>query len=522
MLINELVSFLESNFDCIKKSITQNEKIESLILNTKTREIFKSEKIGFIALKGKEDPLEKYLDEILKIKPLLIIADVECNYQNIPKNINFIVIKDLKENLDKVLKYFYSIKMEDFNIFGVTGTNGKTTITTLLHKVFFQLNDLIFKSTLIGTIKYIIGNKIILESSTSTIPLTTPDICTIYYLLNLSKKENVKNIFMEVSSHSLDQDRIKGIEFKITSFTNLSRDHLDYHKTMKNYFEAKKKLFTQYKSTFKIINKINKYGKILYNEIKDAITFSLRVKEQKPETTSFLLSFTDPITNKKVKEIIETDLLGRYNLENLATVFITSYLLIHYLLTVENKKEIMEKIKNILRHSSTLLEDTGRLEKIHNHPFVFIDYAHTPDALKNSLKTLSEFGKRLVNSRLILVFGAGGNRDQSKRKLMGKVASKIADIIIITSDNPRNEDPLTICQQIQQGIDKNRKEVMIELDRKEAIKKAISIAKKNDIILIAGKGHEKYQIIGNKIIPFSDKEFSLEILKQVTIEPTIT
>lgn len=515
--IHQILEFIEKNNNTIiSKNILQNSQVDSIVMNTNVTNLYKSEKFCFVALKGQTDPLEKYLDRILRLNPSLLIVDKDCRYENIPSNFNFIVMRDLRGFLPSILKFFYEIEIQEFNIFGVTGTNGKTTITTLLYNIFEELSNIDpnYKSALIGTVKYIVNKKVISESSVSNIPLTTPDICTIYYLLYLCKKENVKNIFMEVSSHSLDQDRINGIDFKITAFTNLSRDHLDYHKTMENYFEAKKKLFTKYKSEFKIINSQKRYGKILSeelknNECKNLVNFKIRRANSKIHSStllsSFYLSFTDPISGKETKEKIETDLIGFYNFENLSIVYITCYIFFNYIL----KTNDLHKVKEFIKKSSTFLKNTGRLELINQSPFVFIDYAHTPDALKNTLKTLLEFKNTIKANRLILLFGAGGNRDKTKRPLMGKIASKYSDLIILTSDNPRNENPSKIVEDIEKGIEKNKK-YFVEIDRKKAIEKALEIADKNDVILIAGKGHEKYQIIGNQIIPFNDHQTVLE------------
>ncbi|MCX7758607.1 MAG: UDP-N-acetylmuramoyl-L-alanyl-D-glutamate--2,6-diaminopimelate ligase [bacterium] len=515
--IHQILKFIEeNNKTIIFRNILQDCQVDSIVMNTNVANLYKSEKLCFVALKGQTDPLEKYLDKILRLNPSLLIVDKDCRYQNIPQSFNLIVIRDLRKFLPSILNFFYEIESQEFNIFGVTGTNGKTTVTTLLYNIFEELSntDPNYKSALIGTVKYVIDKKVISESSVSNIPLTTPDICTNYYLLYLCKKENVKNVFMEVSSHSLDQDRINGIDFKITAFTNLSRDHLDYHKTMENYFEAKKKLFTKYKSEFKIINSKKRYGKMLfeelkYNGFKNLVKFKIRRSNSRicnsTLLSSFDLSFTDPISGKEIKERIETDLIGFYNFENLSILYITCYIFFNYIL----KTNDLHKVKELMKKSSIFLKNTGRLELINQSPFVFIDYAHTPDALKNTLKTLLEFKNTIKANRLILLFGAGGNRDKTKRPLMGKIASKYSDLIILTSDNPRNENPSKIVEDIEKGIQKNKK-YLVEIDRKKAIEKALEIANKNDVILIAGKGHEKYQIIGNQTIPFNDHQTVLE------------
>lgn len=520
MKISDILNFFEKD-RVLYTNILSNYNLEALILNTKLVDIYKTSKIGFIALKGQNDPLDKYLQEIFKIKPYLIIADQNCNYKNVPNDVNILVIKDLDSIIDELLKFFYGIKDNDLNVFGVTGTNGKTTITTVLHSLFCRLSENNnFSASLIGTINYKIDQDIIMESSISNVPLTTPDICTNYFLLNLSKQRKVKNVFMEISSHSLDQQRIKGINFKITAFTNLSQDHLDYHKTMKDYFLAKRKLFTDYNSDFIIINTSNKYGRILYEELstkfENLITFKVKEIKTNNSLNAFYIYFNDPIKREVVREKIETDMIGKYNYENLSIVYITFYLFINYVLLEDPR--YLDKAKALLANSSQFMQNTGRLEMVNRYPLIFVDYAHTPEALKNTLKILVKLKSKISNeSRIITVFGAGGNRDKTKRPIMGKVASSFSDVVILTSDNPRNEEPLSIIEDIKKGIKPEFKSVYIEVNRKEAIKKAIKIANKNDIILIAGKGHEKYQIIGNQILEFYDKEVIIQSLKDLSL-----
>ena len=535
MKISQLRDFLKSII--LYENIVENLRIDFLVLNTNlVDKLFPKNNICFVAIKGQNDPLEKFLDQILKINPSLILSDENCNYHKLPPNVNLLVIKNLKDNLTKILKHFY--KIENLNIFGITGTNGKTTITTLLYNIFSVLSqeNEIFSSSLIGTIKYSVNREDLFISSPDSIPLTTPDICTLYYLLNLSEQKKCYNVFMEVSSHSLDQERIKGLDFKITAFTNLTKDHLDYHKTMKNYFQAKKKLFTNYKSDFSIINTNNKYGKILYETLKqkrNLINFKISnlktninfLNSKFSIISTFKLTFTDPIKKESITEKIQTDLIGKYNFENLSIVYIASYLFINYILKIEKdeKKYYLEKIKSLLKDSSKHLKDIARLELVNVNPLIFVDYAHTPDALKNVLKTLRnilEILRKKSNQevRLISVFGAGGNRDKTKRPLMGKVASKYSDIIILTSDNPRNENPLNIIKEIKKGIPLYFKNLLIEVDREKAIHKAIELSNPYDIILIAGKGHENYQIIGNQKLPFNDKEIVNKIIKTTILQ----
>ncbi|MEN3014563.1 MAG: UDP-N-acetylmuramoyl-L-alanyl-D-glutamate--2,6-diaminopimelate ligase [bacterium] len=531
--ISDIVDFLSLSFKLIKINVNSDHKIDFFILNSSLYGLFRSIcsscsysscDVGFIALKGSKDPLEHYLKPILDLNPKLVIADKDCNYHMLPSHINYVVVENLKRDLDKLLNFFYDHPAKSLNIFGITGTNGKTTTTTILYSIFQELSkkDPIFSSCLIGTVKYCIKDQVIYESSTSNIPLTTPDICTNYFLLKTCRDRGVKNVFMEVSSHSLDQERVKGIEFKVVSFTNLSREHLDYHKTMQNYFSAKKKLFTDYSSDFKIICSSNSYGRRLINELSqnkaDIISFKIRSFKNcdysETSQSSFNLSFIDPIKKQKIVQNIKTDLIGLHNFENLSIVYISCYLFINYVLGDLPVKFYLDQVVNLLANSSKFLADAGRLELVSKDPLVFIDYAHSPDALKRILKTLKSIKKD--SGKLIVVFGAGGNRDKTKRPLMGKVASKYADIIILTSDNPRNEDPLLIIEDIKKGVKIDSKNVIVELDRENAIRKGIELAQTKDIVLIAGKGHEKYQIIGKSIKEFSDKKVALKCLTRVS------
>ncbi|MFN3995309.1 MAG: Mur ligase family protein, partial [bacterium] len=379
----EFLNILEKRFPnkVVYKRLSNDFEIESLISNTNLADLFANKNKGFIALKGKNDPLESFIHKILEIKPVLIISDKNCNYHKVPPDINLIVFEDLKQDLAEVLRIFYGDPK--LNLFGVTGTNGKTTITTLLYNIFVNLSkeDPNFSAGLIGTIKYSFNGLDLLKSSISTIPLTTPDIATNYHLLNLFYQKNVKNVFMEVSSHSLDQGRIEGLNFSITAFTNLSQDHLDYHKTMQNYFEAKKKLFFCYSSNFKIINTYNYYGRILYRELvkknfKNLINFTIRDSktffENERFYSYFTLSFYDPLRNELITEKVETDLIGRYNFENLSIVFIAIYFLVNYFLDLGDRRGYyLARAKELIRDSSSFWRDLGRLELISYSPFVF-------------------------------------------------------------------------------------------------------------------------------------------------------
>mgnify|MGYP000527776585 CR=1 FL=1 len=493
------------NINYLKSYLNENNLNKGLVFN------------GYI-----KNPLLFYKNEILNFKPVIIIID-NIVYSEINKNqtyftdlinefnknnIKLIAINNLE--LDKFFKFFYDLNINDLNIYGITGTNGKTSITTILYHISNSLSnyDNVFSSSLIGTIKYCVRDKVVSKYDVNNSLLTTPDTSLIYYLIYLSKINKVRNIFMEVSSHSLDQQRPKGLYFKIASFTNLTIDHLDYHKTMENYFNAKRKLFFEYPNDFTVINSYyNDYGKILYNQLKDIkknniFTYIIKDYTFEINGTNFVLNiYKDDklIEINGLKDIyFFTNLIGVFNIHNLAISFINFYIMNKEIFEINYIDFFKDYIKNI-----NFLE--GRLELVNNDPIVFIDYAHTPDALENVIKTLIEYKESLKLGNIYVVFGAGGNRDKTKRPIMGSIVSSLADKIIITSDNPRDEDPLEIINDILKGI-KNKNNVIIEPDREKAIIKALNDMKLNDILLIAGKGHENYQIIGNKRIFFSDKE----------------
>jgi UDP-N-acetylmuramoyl-L-alanyl-D-glutamate--2,6-diaminopimelate ligase len=339
-------------------------------------------------------------------------------------------------------------------------------------------------------VKYILDNEIIKAT------YTTPDYLTLRKIFKKMKDKDIKYVVMEVSSHAIDQQRIKGINFLGCIFTNLSRDHLDYHKTMKNYFETKKKLFTLTPPNFSLINIDDYYGNKLFKELKKAFSYGIKKDAHfKAEKIKYLKEKSQfYFVYKDNTFFVDTPLLGRFNVLNI----LASISLLHL---------VGFPLEKLVKFVSSFKGVRGRLEKA--SPDIFIDYAHTPDALKNVLLTLREVGYK----KIICVFGCGGNRDKGKRKIMGKVASIYANFNFLTSDNPRNEDPLKICKDIEKGFFKKNYSIII--DRKKAIEKAIKLKSrlKSCCVLIAGKGHEEYQIMGDKKIPFNDKRIVKEIIK---------
>ncbi len=384
---------------------------------------------------------------------------------------NIIKVRDTRVYLANYLKEKYYNKINDLKLIGVTGTNGKTTTAYLIYEA---LNKAKIKCAYIGTIGFYLNDKV------RDLENTTPEILDIYEMLLEAIENNVKFVVMEVSSHALSTNRVLGLEFDYAIFTNLTEEHLDYHKNMHNYFKCKKKLFKQIKEDgLGIINIDDNYGKRI--KLKNKITIS-KIKGNYilndyslDDKTKFILN------NKKY----ETKLKGLYNIYNMINVIV---LLDE--LGIKNKYKIIKNLDIA----------PGRMEIInYKKSFVIIDYAHTPDAVLNVIKAVKDFAK----SKIYVIIGCGGNRDKFKRPIMAKIASENSDLVILTSDNPRDEDAIDIINDMIKGIDKDNYQIVV--NRKDAIRKGMQLLENDDILLVLGKGHEKYQIIGKEKIFFDDK-----------------
>lgn len=423
----------------------------------------------FIALKGIKDDGHNYILDAINNGVKKIICE-HGNYPNMIKvdNTNTYLHKYLKDNY---LKYINRLKL-----IGITGTNGKTTTSYLIYQA---MNKLGIKCAYIGTIGFYINGKI--KDNINT----TPDILTLYHMLTKCVKENVKYVVMEVSSQGLYYNRVDGLKFDYAVFTNLTIEHLDFHKTMDNYLKEKMKLFSNLKEDgISIINSDDQYYK---NFITDkCITYGV-LGDYKIRNISYNIdnsSFT--VNNIKYK----TSLIGEYNIYNLCVVIIIL-------------KQLGISDDNIYNTILKLDSAPGRMDKIkYKDSIIIIDYAHSPDAVEKVLKTLKDKG------RITTIIGCGGNRDKSKRKIMGSIASKNSDYVIFTSDNPRYEESEDIIIDMIQNVDSFNYE--IEINRENAIIKGIQRLEKNDILLILGKGHENYQEIKGVKYPFNDKDVVLK------------
>ncbi len=447
----------------------------------------------FIAIKGTKTDGHLFVEDAIKkgasavvLQDKKIAEEIKSRYPQV----NILLSDNTRETQAVLARRFFDEPDKGLKIIGVTGTNGKTTTANLIYQYLLLAGK---ETGIIGTINYRYKETVFGEGR------TTPDAIEWYRLLNQMKKMGAEYVVSEISSHALDQYRVHGTEFEGAVFTNLTQEHLDYHRNMENYFQAKKKLYRYVKGVFSI-NTDDFYGNRLYQEVKNkvrAVSYGREGRDFKIVDEKISVKgteFTLIAYGKKYR--IKTNLLGFFNIYN--TVAAISLL-----------NSIGFEIDFLVENAVKLKPVKGRFETIYNGDFLVVnDYAHTPDALEKVLQSL----KKLKHNRIIVVFGAGGDRDKEKRPVMGSIAERYADKIIITSDNPRSEDPLKIIEDIKKGI--KEKDYTVIPDRKEAIKKAIEKAKPNDIVLIAGKGHENYQIIGEKIIPFDDTEIAKLFLKE--------
>ncbi len=444
----------------------------------------------FVAVKGTVTDGHKYIDNAVKQGAVAVV----CNKfpLNIEKNVTYIKVKDTSYALGNIASNFYDNPSEQLKLVGVTGTNGKTTVVTLLHKLFMALG---YKTGLLSTVVNKINNRNV-ESTH-----TTPDAVSLNALLRRMVDAGCDYAFMEVSSHAIVQQRIAGLTFAGGVFTNLTHDHLDYHKTFKEYLKAKKSFFDNLpKHAFALTNADDKNGNVMIQNCK-ARKYSYALKKIADFKAKIIENSFEGLQLNINGHDIYSLLVGEFNAYNLLSVFATANLL-----GIPDYESLTQLSK--------LKGAEGRFDVIRSPQGVIavIDYAHTPDALKNVLQTINAV--RPGNGQLITVVGAGGNRDKLKRPEMAEIASQLSNKLILTSDNPRFEKPEAILDDMIAGVDVvNRRKTLIIPDRKEAIKTACIMAKTGDVILVAGKGHEKYQEIEGVKHPFDDRKVVNEIFK---------
>ena len=441
----------------------------------------------FIAIEGYKDNGMRYIEDALRRGAVAVVVEERCSAQ-LSKRISAQVCytKSARKCALEIARVFFGHPSEAFSLIGVTGTNGKTTITYLLEAILREAGA---NPGVIGTVSYRYGDMVKKAQN------TTPDPLYTQALFSEMREGGVSHVVMEVSSHALAMDRIMPQDFDFALFTNLSQDHLDFHKDMEDYFRAKSILFTGLrKEAEAVINSDDHYGKKLLTMTRGNVhTYGLSGRaDYLGQIQTLDISGSQLSINSRQ---FAMRLAGKHNVYNLLAAYGVSKLL-----GISD-----DSIRNALRRIQRI---PGRFERVGDGRdyYVFVDYAHTPDALDHLLDAANSLRK----GKIITVFGCGGDRDRKKRPIMGSIVEKKSDIAIITSDNPRTEDPLAIIEEIKNGL--NGKNHLIIPDRREAIFRAIELAEKDDIILIAGKGHEDYQILKDRTIHFDDREVVAEAM----------
>ncbi len=465
-----------------------NVAIENICIDSRQAKKFSL----FIAVRGNVVDGHDYIDQAIKQGSQAIVCE------QIPEaqiaEVNYIQVKNSRFAAGIIASNFYDNPSENLKLIGITGTNGKTTTATLLYELFQGLG---YKVGLISTVRNLINETEVKATH------TTPDPISLNNLLAEMVKAGCEFCFMEVSSHALDQHRVAGLEFTGAIFTNITHDHLDYHGNFDHYIKSKKMLFDQLPSTaFALVNLDDRNGEVMVQNTK-AKVISYGLKSMADRKAKILENnLTGLILNIDGQEVI-TRLIGSFNAYNILSV---------YGAAIELKEEKLQ----ILTTLSNLHSPEGRFQfiKTENNVLGIVDYAHTPDALENVLSTIHEL--RTGNEKLITIVGCGGDRDKAKRPEMARIAAEGSDKVILTSDNPRSEEPEAILADMKKGLDPvlGRKAVSI-VDRAEAIRTACLMVQPGDIILVAGKGHEKYQEIKGEKFAFDDMEVLSTNLKQI-------
>lgn len=447
----------------------------------------------FVAVKGTQSDGHAFINNAVASGAAAIVCE------KLPESINdkvtYVTVKNSGLALGIIASNFFGRPSEKLRLVGVTGTNGKTTTVTLLYKLFSSLGH---KVGLLSTVENKIGSETIAATH------TTPDPVQLNELLARMVREGCSEAFMEVSSHSIDQDRIGGLKFTGAIFTNITHDHLDYHKTFENYIKAKKKYFDELGAdAFALVNADDKRGMVMLQNTK-ASKYTFGVRKMVDFKAKIITNSIEGLELEIGGKSVWFKLIGDFNAYNLLGAYGAAVLM-------EEDQEV------VLTHLSSLQGAPGRFELVMpgSRITAIVDYAHTPDALKNVLETIAQF--RTGTEQVITVVGCGGNRDRTKRPLMASIACRYSDKVVLTSDNPRDEDPMEIIREMQTGImPVEAKKTLVMADREEAIKTACMMAKEKDIVLVAGKGHETYQEIKGVKHPFDDKEVVIRMLKLFT------
>lgn len=489
MVLNELLENIEILSIVYPQNIIEDE-IEINKLEYDSRNI--EENDVFFCIQGYQTDGHNYVENAESKGAKVIVAQkqVKTSGESV-----LIIVKDTRKALAIAASNYYGNPKEKLNIIGITGTNGKTTSTFMIKSI---LESAGYRTGLVGTIANYVGDKKIVSKR------TTPESLDLHKLFKDMVDDGVKYCIMEVSSHSLYLSRVYGLTFNEGIFTNLTQDHLDFHKTFENYYNAKFILFKNSKNS--IVNMDDEYGKKVISDLKslgnsNSITYSINQNSNlKAENIMMHSRGSEFDMNYNGEKIhIEINLPGKYNIMN---ALCSAAACLCEGLSLQQVKSGLKSMEFV----------PGRCEivsKKHSLDYdIIVDYAHSPDGLLNILNTAREFTK----GKLITVFGCGGDRDTTKRPIMGKIGTDLSDIAIITSDNPRTEEPEKIINDVVKGIEKNNYEIVV--NRRDAIKRAMELAKKDDVVVIAGKGHEDYQVLKSGTIHFDEREVISDIIKE--------
>lgn len=494
MKLDELIEYLDYK-DLIN---FKNIDITGISYNSKTT------KKGdiFVCLVGEHTDGHEFALSAIENGAAALLVERKVEGTKVPQ----VVVSSTRHKIADIADRFYSSPSKGINLIGITGTNGKTTVTHLIQKIFEENGQ---KCALIGTLGY----KLSSNGEYRDAKHTTPQAPELQATLRMIKDvEKIDNVVMEVSSHALDQNRVGGCRFNGAVFTNLTQDHLDYHITMDNYFKAKALLFEHLKEgNFAVINADDEYGDRFISVVPEGVKiFTYGVKQQSDvmakdiqfslNGAEFTLVTGDHINSTGSKEYkVNLHMNGMFSVYNVLAAITTGLALG---IDIEIALKALQNVKGV----------AGRFEVVVKKPLVIVDYAHTPDGLENVLKSAREITPK--DGKLICLFGCGGDRDATKRPKMGAIAERLADKIVITSDNPRSEDPQAIITDIIAGLKSvNTESVIVEPDRGTAIGLLKTIANNNDVVLIAGKGHEDYQILKDKTIHFDDREEARKVFE---------
>ena len=487
MLLNDLLRLLDN----YKTENFENIEISGLSYNSA-----KIEKGNiFICIKGESSDGHNYAKQAVDNGAAALFCEHKLDI-NVPQ----VIVEDTKRTMAYIAATFYGEPSKKINLIGVTGTNGKTTVTHLIQRILEENNE---KCALIGTLGYKLSSKDDYKDAKHT----TPQPPELQRDLKLMSDSGIKNVVMEVSSHSLEQNRVGSCEFNGAVFTNLTQDHLDYHITMRNYFKAKAILFENLKDgSFAVINADDEYAKDFIGVVPSNVKVLTYGVKNNADIKAADIDFSVDGAKLTVefnsnKERMNLHLNGMFSVYNALAAFAAGLAMgIDY--------------KTIIKALENTKSVAGRFEIVAKKPLVIVDYAHTPDGLENVLKAARELTSE--KSRLICLFGCGGDRDTTKRPKMGKIADELSDKVIVTSDNPRSEDPQLIISDIMtciKTVDTQR--IFVEPDRREAIKFLKTVANPDDVVVIAGKGHEDYQILKNETIHFDDREEARKVFAGV-------